>query len=310
MKKVSIVTPSFNEKENIEKLIEAVRNIFFNELKNYEFEHIIIDNKSTDGTIEILKDLAKRYKELKIIINTKNFGHILSPHHARLQSTGDLIINLAADFQDPPEIIPKFIQEWENGYKVVLGIKKKESNETFLIKYLRAIFYKLIRKLSNNEFYENFSSYCLIDRVVLEKIKKINDRNPYFRGLIASIGYVPSKIYYKKNVREKGKSKNNFYTLYDLAILGITNYSKLPMRLCIFVGFFLTCISLTVGIFYFFYKIIFWDEFSTGIAPLIITISFFMSFILFFLGIIGEYLLLLLSKIITLPVIEEERINF
>ena len=310
MKKISVVTPCFNEEENIKKLVLKVREIFKSKLQNYTFEHIIIDNNSTDNSQEILLSLAKEYEEVKIIINTRNFGHILSPHHARLQAKGDAIINLACDLQDPPELIFDFVKAWEKGNKLVLGIKEKESNEKFIIKSLRNLFYKFIQKISEVEMYNNFSSYCLIDKCINEDIKKINDKYPYFRGLLSNLGYKAFKIYYKKNVREKGNTKNNLYSLYDLAILGITNYSKIPLRICIFVGFILTLISFSIGIFYLFFKIFYWNEMVAGIAPLIIILSFLLSFLLLFMGIIGEYILLIITKINTTPVIEKERINF
>lgn len=310
MKKISIVTPCFNEEDNIEKLVRQVRGVFKTKLTNYNYEHIIIDNNSTDESQKILFSLTKEFKELKVIINTRNFGHILSPHHARLQANGDAIVNLACDFQDPPELIFDFVKAWEKGNKLVLGIKEKQSNEKFIIKSIRNLFYRFIKKISEVEMYDNFSSYCLIDKCIIEDIKKINDKYPYFRGLLSNLGYKAFKIYYRKNVRVKGKTKNNFYSLYDLAILGITNYSKIPLRICIFFGFFLTIISFFIGIFYLIFKIIYWDQMVTGIAPLIIILSFLLSFLLLFMGIIGEYILLIVTKINTTPVIEKERINF
>ena len=310
MKKISIVTPCFNESENIEDLIHAVRKIFFEKLKNYEFEHIIIDNNSSDGSRDILRRLAKNFKNLKLIFNTRNFGHIQSPHHARLQATGDAVVNLAADFQDPPELIESFVNEWEKGSKIVLGIKSDQTNENKLLRSIRNYYYGLVLKISDVEMHKNFSSYCIIDKIVIEKIKEQQDDYPYFRGLISSLGYKVKKITYDKNKRKKGITKNNLYTLYDIGILGLTRYSKIPLRLCIFVGFFLTMISLIVGIFYTFYKIIFWNDFISGFTPLLILFSFLVSFILFFMGIIGEYILMLSTKFNTLKVVEEERINF
>lgn len=310
MKKISIVTPCFNEEQNVEKLVHQVREVFKTKLTNYDYEHIIIDNNSSDQSQKILTSLAKEYKNLKVIINTRNFGHILSPHHARLQANGDAIINLACDLQDPPELIFDFIKAWEKGNKLVLGIKEKQSNEKFIIKSLRNLFYKFIQKISEVEMYDNFSSYCLIDKCINEDIRKINDKYPYFRGLLSNLGYKASKIYYRKNVRAKGKSKNNLYSLYDLAILGVTNYSKIPLRICIFIGFILTVVSFSVGVFYLIFKIIYWNQMVAGIAPLIIILSFLLSFLLLFMGIIGEYILLIITKINTTPVIEKERINF
>jgi len=310
MKKISVVTPCFNEKENIKDLVLSVRRIFKEKLENYEFEHIVIDNNSDDGTKDILRNLATNYSELKLIFNTRNFGHIQSPHHARMQASGDALINIASDFQDPPELITNFVKKWEEGSKLVIGIKEKNSNEGLIMKFIRGTYYKLLKKISDIHINENFSSYCLIDKEIIQKIRDINDVNPYFRGLLSSLGYKSSKIYYKKNVRSKGKSKNNFYTLYDIGVLGITSYSKIPLRLCIFFGFILITISLIVGVFYFFYKIFYWQNLFNGITPLILLFTFLFSFVLFFMGVLGEYLLLLLSKLNTVPVMEEERINF
>ena len=310
MKKISIITPCYNESENIEDLVLSVRKVFLEKQKNYQFEHIVIDNNSSDGSKEILKRLANKFKELKVIINTRNFGHIQSPHYARLQSSGDAIINLAADFQDPPELILNFIKEWENGSKVVLGIKSNKTDENFFLKIARDSYYRFLVKISDIKMYRNFSSYCLIDRTVLESIRNQDDEYPYFRGLISSMGYKVKKIYYDKNIRKKGVSKNNFYTLYDIGVLGITRYSKVPLRLCILVGFLFTLVSITVGIAYGIYKIIFWDDFFSGFAPIVILFTFLTSFILFFMGVMGEYILMLSNKFNTIKVIEEERINF
>ena len=310
VKKISIVTPCYNEIENIENLILNVRKIFFEKLKIYQYEHIVIDNYSIDGSRETLKRLANNFKELKVILNTRNFGHIQSPHHARLQASGDAIINLAADFQDPPELIVSFIKEWENGSKVVLGIKTNTTNENKLFRIVRNSYYSFVNKISETEIHKNFSSYCLIDKIVLENIKKQDDDYPYFRGLLSSIGFSVKKIYYDKNVRKKGYTKNNLYTLYDIGILGITRYSKLPLRLCILTGFILTIVTIIIAISYAVYKFIFWEDFFSGFAPLIILFSFLISFVLFFMGVIGEYILMLSSKFNTIKVIEEERINF
>lgn len=310
IKKISIVTPCYNESENIEDLVHSVRKIFFDKLKNYEFEHIIIDNNSNDGSKDILRRLAKNFNNLKLIFNTRNFGHIQSPHHARLQATGDAVVNLAADFQDPPEVIETFVKEWEKGSKIVLGIKSDQTNENIILRSIRNFYYRLVLKISDVEMHNNFSSYCIIDKVVMNKIREYDDTYPYFRGLISSLGYKVKKIKYDKNKRNKGITKNNFYTLYDIGVLGLTRYSKIPLRLCIFFGFFLTMISLTTGIFYTIYKIIFWEDFFSGFTPLVILFSFLVSFILFFMGVIGEYILMLSSKFNTLKVVEEERINF
>ena len=306
---ISIVTPCFNEEENVLELFQRVKKIF-DDLPIYTYEHIFIDNASTDKTVDILKKIANDNPQVKIIVNTRNFGQIRSPIHATFQAKGDAVIGIVADFQDPPELIPKYIKKWEEGYKIVIGVKAK-TEESFLFSTIRKTYYRVIGKLSDTEMVQNFTGSGLYDRKVIEIIKKIDDPYPYFRGLICDIGYERAVISYNQPVRKRGITKNNFYTLYDLAMLGITNHSKVPLRLATMTGFAASILSLLFALGYFIYKLIFWKNFSVGIAPLVIGLFFFSAVQLFFIGIIGEYIGSIHTQVLKRPlVIEKERINF
>ena len=307
-KLISIVTPCFNEEENIEKLCLEVEKIFKN--LDYKYEHIVIDNKSTDKTQNILKSLAQKNKNLKVILNTKNFGHIRSPYYAMLQSSGDAVILLSADFQDPLELIPHLIDKWKNGNKVVM-LKRKSSSENFFMNFVRSSFYKLISKIGETNLIENTTGSGIYDKNIIISLKKINDPYPYFRGLITELTDSISVIEFHQPLRKYGKTKNNFYSLYDLAILGIIKHSKIPVRVMIIFGFISSLICLFISVLYFFLKIIFWSKFSLGLAPLIIGIFGLASLQILMLGILGEYVILILTHSRNLPlVIEEDRINF
>jgi len=306
---VSIVTPCFNEESNLEELHERIRHVMSG-LKKYKYEHIIIDNASTDQSVVVLRQIAKKDKHVKIIINTRNFGHIRSPYHAILQAKGDIVIALASDLQDPPERIPDFISKWEDGHKVVVGVKK-QSEEPGMFYFLRTIYYRGLRMLSDVPLIENFTGFGLYDRTVLDVIREINDPYPYFRGLIADLGFERAEIIFNQPRRKRGISKNNFYTLYDLAMLGITNYTKIPLRLATMFGFLSALVSFFIGFVYLIYKFIFWYEFSLGSAPLVIGLFFLGSIQLMFLGIVGEYIGAIYTQVMHRPlVIEKERINF
>ena len=305
---ISIVTPCFNEERNIEKLCLEVEKIFKN-LK-YKYEHIVIDNKSTDKTRNILKSLVQKNKNLKVILNSKNFGHIRSPYYAMLQSSGDAVILLSADFQDPIELIPDLIDKWKNGNKVVM-LKRKSSSENFFMTFVRNSFYKFISKIGETNLVENTTGSGIYDKDIIMNLKKINDPYPYFRGLITELTDSISVIEFHQPLRKYGKTKNNFYSLYDLAILGIIKHSKIPVRVMIIFGFISSLICLFISVLYFFLKIIFWSKFSLGLAPLIIGIFGLASLQILMLGILGEYVILILTHSRNLPlVIEEDRINF
>jgi len=306
---ISIVTPCYNEEENVEELYHQVKSLFKN-FSGYSYEHIFIDNASTDSTVPILKKIAKEDKNVKIIVNARNFGHIRSPYYGLLQARGDAVINIAADLQDPPSLILEFIKKWEAGYKIVVGVKKI-SKESYLMFRIRKLYYKLLNFLSEIELIENFTGFGLYDRKIIEILKKFDDPYPYFRGLICEIGFEKAKIEYVQPRRKKGKSKNNFYTLYDIAMLGIIKHSKIPLRIATILGFSFSIISFLIALGYFIYKLLFWERFSVGIAPIVIGGFFIASIQLFFLGIIGEYVGFMYTHVLKKPlVIEKERINF
>jgi len=309
MKLISIVTPCFNEEENVEELYKQVREIFDN-LSGYKYEHIFIDNASADNTVPILKRLAKDDKNIKIIVNARNFGHIRSPYYALLQASGEAVISIVADLQDPTEMIPSFIEKWEEGYKVVLGVKVS-SGESFFMFNIRKMYYNFINRVSEIELTKNNTGFGLYDKRIIEILRQVDDPYPYFRGLISDIGFESFKIEYKQPARKRGITKNNFYTLYDIAMLGITNHSKLPLRLAAMSGFLLSALSLLIAMVYLIYKVLYWNSFSLGIAPVVIGIFFFSSVQLFFTGIIGEYIGSIHTQVLKRPlVIERERINF
>ncbi len=309
MKLISVISPCYNEEGNVELLYSKVKNVF-NGLNEYAYEHIFIDNASTDNTVHILKAIAKGDKNLKIIVNSRNFGHIRSPFYGLLQSRGDAAIVLASDLQDPPEMIKDFIAKWEEGYKIVAGVKK-QSKESKLMTAVRRLYYNLISSVSEINQVKSFTGFGLYDKKIVGILREINDPYPYFRGLICEIGFEICKIEYLQPVRKKGITKNNFYTLYDIAMLGIINHSKLPLRLATMLGFIAAFLSLLVATVYFVYKLIFWYNFSVGTAPIIIGLFFFSSVQLFFIGIIGEYIGSIHTQVLKRPlVIEKERINF
>ena len=310
MKLISIVTACYNEEENIKLLSTKVRELFEGYLSNYDYEHIFIDNNSSDDTINILRKLAEDNKKIKVILNSRNFGHIRSPYHAITQSTGEATVLLVSDLQDPPNLIVDFIKEWEKGYKVVVGVKTK-SVENFLMFAIRKLYYRLIEKLSDTEQIKNFTGFGLYDRSFIICLKTLNDPYPYLRGLITELGFERKEIEYTQPIRIKGKTKNNFYTLYDMAMLGFVNHSKVPLRLATFIGFLVSLISISVAIIYFVAKLISWDNFQAGTAPMVIGIFFFASVQLFFIGVIGEYIGAIYTQVKQRPlVIEKERINF
>ncbi len=308
-KLISIVTPCYNEEENIQLIYMKVKAIF-DELEIYNYEHIFIDNDSQDKTVELLKEFAAKDKNVKIIVNARNFGHLRSPYHALLQSSGEATILIVADMQDPPELIKDFLVKWEEGFKIVIGVKN-ESKESPMMFRIRKMYYNIINKLSETELIKNYTGFGLYDKMIIDILKKIDDPYPYFRGLICDIGFEISIIPYIQPVRYRGITKNNFYTLYDVAILGITNHSKIPLRLATMIGFLMAILSFLAAIVYFIFKLIFWYQFTIGLAPLIIGLFFFSSIQLFFIGIIGEYIGSIQTQVLKRPlVIEKERINF
>ena len=310
-KHISVITPCYNEEENVAALIRAVADVFA-QVPQYTYEHVFIDNGSADKTVAVLKSIAASNPNIKVIVNVRNFGHIRSPFYGMIQCKGDAVISLVADFQDPPEMIIKFLEKWEEGFKIVIGVKKK-SKENPIMFAVRGFFYNLLSKISDSgeRPVKNFTGFGLYDQQFISILRSLDDPYPYFRGLITELGFDRAEIEYTQPQRAAGKTKNNFFTLYDMAMRGFTNHSKLPLRLSVFVGFFSAMLSFIVALGYFVYKLIFWDRFNVGMAPLVIGVFFFSSVQLFFIGIIGEYIGAIHTHIRKRPlVIEKERINY
>jgi glycosyltransferase involved in cell wall biosynthesis len=310
MRFISVVAGCYNEEENVRELYERVCRVFREELPDYAFEFILIDNASEDRTVEILKEIAREDKRVKIIVNNRNFGHIRSGYHALLQARGEAIVSMASDLEDPPELIPQFLRKWEEGYKIVLA-QKRSSNEFAPFHMVRKLYYMIVSRLSETSLVKDVTGFGVYDRQVIDDIRKIGDPYPYFRGLICDLGYSRFLIPFDKVVRKRGFTKNNFYTLYDLAMLGITNHSKVPLRLATFAGFGIGIISFLVAMGYMVYKLLYWGNFSVGMAPVVFGIFFLGSVQLFFIGILGEYIGSIHTQVLRRPpVIERERINF
>ena len=310
MKTISVVTPCFNEEGNVREVYERVRDLMLR-LGKYRYEHIFIDNASRDTTFNVLSEIAAADSNVKVIRNARNFGHVRSPMHALLQTRGDAVIVLMSDLQDPPEVLAQLLEQWEKGVPIVIAVKhqSRESAPVFLV---RKLFYRLVNRLSDDiETYENFTGFGLYDRQVIDLVRQFGDPYPYFRGMIAEIGLPHAEVLYQQQRRKSGKSKNNFYTLYDLAMLGITKLSKVPLRLVTFAGFAGSLLSMLGGTGYFAYKLMFWHEFTLGIAPIAIGMFFLGSLQLLFMGIIGEYIGNIHTQVHNRPlVVERERLNF
>lgn len=307
-KLISIVTPCYNEVDNIDELHQRIAAVMAP--LPYEYEHICIDNASTDGTVNKIKEIAASDSRVKLIVNARNFGHIKSPYYGILQSTGDACILIASDLQDPPEMIAEFIKKWEEGFKTVLAVKP-ESEELPLIFFLRKSYYHFITRISEVPLVKNATGAGLFDRVVVDILRDINDPYPYFRGLLCEIGFPVATVPFKQPRRQRGITKNNFYTLYDNAMLGITNHSKVPLRLMAIGGFLLSFMSLLAAMLFFIAKLIYWDSFQLGIAPMLIGIFFFGAIQTFFIGVLGEYVGAIHTQVRRMPlVVESERVNF
>lgn len=306
---ISVVSGCYNEEDNVEELYVQVRDAI-RSLPAYSYEHIFIDNASTDGTLDRLRAIAAKDKSVKVIVNTRNFGHIRSPYHALLQSRGEAVIGMASDLQDPPALIPALVRKWEDGYKVVMAVKPS-SDENWLMFHIRSAYYDFLGRISNVKLVKNFTGFGIYDRQVIDTLRTIDDPYPYFRGLVADLGFEAATIDFRQPQRKHGVTHNNFFTLYDLAMLGMTNYSKVPLRMATMLGFLMSLSSFLVAMGYLVMKLLFWYRFTFGQAPLLIGIFFLGSVQLLFIGLIGEYIGAIHTQVQKRPlVIEKERINF
>ncbi len=307
---ISIVAGCYNEEGNVEALYERVTKAL-EQCPKYDYEFILIDNASTDNTVAKLRAIAARDKRLKIIVNMRNFGHLRSPYHALLQAKGEAVISLASDLQDPPELIPQFIKKWEEGAELVLGVKT-ESEEPPLLYLVRTFYYKLHNLLAQDvKIVQHSTGFGLYDRLIIQELRKLNEHYPYLRGLVFELGFRAIEIPYKQAVRKHGLTSNNFYSMYDLAIVGLTSYSILPMRLATFLGLGLSALSFIVAGFYLIYKLLYWHTFPFGVAPILVGMFGMFSLQMVFIGLLGEYVVATRRDLINRPlVVERERINF
>ena len=309
-KKISIMIPCYNEEENARPIYEAVRDELLRSCPNYDYEILFIDNKSQDRTREIIREICKEDPRVKAIFNAKNFGQFNSPYYDILQTTGDCTITMCADFQDPVEMIPQFVAEWEKGYKIVIG-RKTESKENPFVYFLRGCYYKLIKKMSSCEQIEQFTGFGLYDSSFVQTMRDLKDPTPFIRGIVAELGPERKEIEYTQPQRRAGKTHNNWYSLYDAAMLSFTSYTKVGLRLATFIGFISAGISFLIGLIYLIAKICFWNSFTMGYAPMMIAIFFMGGIQLGFLGFMGEYIMAMNTRIMNRPlVVEEERLNF
>lgn len=306
---ISVMTPCYNEEGNVEALHAAVAEVFAG-LPDYGWEHIFIDNASSDSTAAILRKMAAADPRVKVILNTRNFGQVRSPYYGVLQAYGDAVIPMAADFQDPPSLIPRFVAKWEEGFKVVQAVKTS-ARESGLVFAVRKLYYRLVTDLSEVRLVKNATGFGLYDRSVMDLLRTMDVQYPYFRGLTAELGFEPALVEFQQPPRAAGKTSNNFFSLFDVAMVGITSHSKVPLRIAAMLGFASSCVSLLIALVYFVYKLVNWQTFSVGIAPVVIGLFFFSSVQLFFLGIVGEYIGAIYTQVHKRPlVVEKERINF
>ena len=310
MKKISILIPCYNEEENIVPISQAVIETMERDLPEYAFELVFIDNDSTDNTRSLIRGLCGQDRRIKAIFNARNFGQFNSPYYGMLQVTGDCVVEMVADFQDPVDMIPKYVREWEKGYKIVIGIKTS-SRENKIMYWLRSCYYKTIKKLSDVEQIEHFTGSGLYDREFIEVLRNLDDPTPFLRGIVAELGYKRKEIPYDQPKRRAGRTHNNFYRLYDAAMLSVTSYTKAGLRLATFFGFFCSLASMCVALVYLVMKLIWWDRFPAGMAPMLIGMLFLGSVQIFFIGLLGEYIMSINQRVMKRPlVIEEERLNF
>ena len=310
MKKISVLIPCYNEEENVVPISEAVIKTLTKELPEYDYELVFIDNDSQDRTRSLIRQLCNENPKIKAIFNARNFGQFNSPYYGMLQITGDCVIEMVADFQDPVELIPQYVHEWEKGYKIVIGIKTS-SKENRLMYWLRGCYYKMMKKLSDVEQIEQFTGSGLYDRDFIEVLRNLDDPTPFLRGIVAELGFKIKQIPYEQPKRRAGETKNHFYQLYDAAMLSITSYTKAGLRLATIFGSICSLISMVVAVVYLVMKLMYWDRFPAGMAPVLIGMCFLGSVQIFFIGLMGEYILSINARVMKRPlVIEEERLNF
>lgn len=312
MKKISILIPCYNEVDNVEPMSFAVVNVLRETLSQYDYELLFIDNCSTDGTREKLEQICAQNKKIKAIFNVTNFGQFNSPFYGLCQTSGDCTISLSCDFQDPVELIPRFVEEWEKGHKIVSGIKTS-SKEPGFIYFLRTVYYKIIKNMSTVKMIEHFTGFGLYDKTFIALLRELDDPIPFLRGIVAEYGdgFNMIEVEYEQAKRRAGKTHNNFYSLYDAAMLSFTSYTKVGLRLATFLGFACSAVSIIVAVVYVIMKLLNWENFSAGMAPLTIGVFIIGGIQLFFIGLIGEYILNINTRVIHRPiVVEEKRINF
>ncbi len=310
MKKISILIPCYNEVENVGLMSETVINVLNEALPQYDYELLFIDNCSQDGTREELERICGKNRKIKAIFNVTNFGQFNSPFYGMCQTTGDCTISMCCDFQDPVEMIPRFVEEWEKGYKIVSGIKTASKENSFIY-FLRTMYYKVIKNMSSVEMIEHFTGFGLYDKTFIELIKELDDPIPFLRGIVAEYGFKRKDLEYEQAKRRAGKTKNNIYTLYDAAMLSITSYTKVGLRLATILGFISSGIGLLIALVYLVYKLTNWNAFQVGYAPVVLGVYVIGSLQLFFIGLLGEYILNINTRVIHRPlVVEERRINF
>ena len=310
MNRISIVIPCYNEEENVETIVSAVEKVFAQRLPEYDYDIQFIDNDSQDRTRELIRGICARDKRVRAIFNAKNFGQFNSPYYGLLQADGDAAVLMACDFQDPPEMIEKFVRSWEEGYRIVCGIKTASRENRFMY-WLRSLYYKTIKRFSQVEQIEHFTGFGLYDKSFIEVLRKLDDPTPFLRGIVAELGSHRKDIPYEQPLRRAGKTHNNFYTLYDAAMLSVTSYTKVGLRIATFIGGIFAIGSFVGAVVYLIMKLLYWDRFAAGMAPVLIGMLFLGSIQLLFIGIIGEYILTINQRVMKRPlVVEEERINF
>ncbi|MBR2957546.1 MAG: glycosyltransferase family 2 protein [Clostridia bacterium] len=309
-KKISVMIPCYNEEENARPIYEAVKNELVTNLPQYDYEILFIDNKSTDSTRKIIREICKENKKVRAIFNCRNFGQFNSPYYGIINTSGDCCITICADFQDPVELIPQFVKEWENGYKVVIGVKT-QSKESKIMYALRSLYYKAIKKMSNVEQIEHFTGFGLYDKSFVKTLRELDDPQPFIRGIVAELGPERKEIEYTQPKRRAGKTHNNFYSLYDAAMLSFTSYTKIGLRLAVFAGGAFSLIGFIIALIYLILKLVNWYRFPAGTTPILIGVFLMGSIQMFFIGLLGEYIMNINSRVMKRPlVVEEERLNF